>query len=208
MSLGVDLVPHKVCSFNCVYCECGATTNRTVERREYVPVDQVIAELSAFLNSNPKPDYLTFSGAGEPTLNSRIGEVLQFIQSEPRGVPTAVLTNGSLLADPQVREQLLPADVVLPSLDAASERTFRRMDRPHRALNLAGIVQGLIELRREFRGQIWLEVMILPGYNDNPDDLGLLKDAFLRIAPDRIQVNTLDRPGVIEIGRASCRERV
>jgi wyosine [tRNA(Phe)-imidazoG37] synthetase (radical SAM superfamily) len=206
MSLGVDLVPHKVCDFNCVYCECGATTVLTVERKEYVPVDAVIAELSRFLGENPMPDYVTFSGAGEPTLNSRIGDVLRFLKSDSRKVPVAVLTNGSLLGDPQVRAQLLPADVVLPSLDAASERCFHRMDRPFHALDLATYIQGLVDFRKDFRGKIWLEVMILPGYNDNPEELRLLKEAFLRIAPDRIQVNTLDRPGTVKTLEAASKD--
>lgn len=206
MSLGVDLVPHKVCTFNCIYCECGATTELTVERKEYVSVDVVIAELSRFLAENPTPDFATFSGAGEPTLNSRIGEVLRFLKSDPRGLPVAVLTNGSLLSDPEVRAQLLPADVVLPSLDAASERCFRRIDRPFRTLDLATYVQGLVDFRREFRGRMWLEVMIIPGYNDTPEELRLLKETLLRIAPDRIQLNTLDRPGAVSNLKAAGRD--
>ncbi|WP_319561995.1 radical SAM protein [Marispirochaeta sp.] len=198
MSLGIDLVPHKVCSFNCVYCECGATTNLTIERREYVPADEVISELSSFLKENPKPDYLTFSGAGEPVLNSGIGKVLESIKKEFPQIPAAVLTNGSLFGDPDVRKALLPADLVLPSLDAASERTFRRIDRPHRGINLDAYIQGLVDFRQEYSGEIWLEVMILPGYNDNRNDLSLLKEAILRIKPDKLQLNSLDRPGTIK----------
>ena len=198
MSLGIDLVPHKVCTFNCVYCECGVTTKLTLERREYIPADEVLSELSGFLRDNPKPDYLTFSGAGEPTLNSGIGRVLAAIKREYTDIPAAVLTNGSLFSDPVVREELLPADLVLPSLDSASERTFRRIDRPHRGVDLEVYIQGLVDFRREYSGKIWLEVMILPGYNDNRDDLSLLKEAILRIGPDKVQLNSLDRPGTVK----------
>ena len=114
MSLGVDLVPHKVCTLNCVYRECGRTTNLTLERKEYVPAEEVMKELKQFFKENPYPDFITFSGAGEPTLNSRIGDVLRFIKTHWPHVPAAVLTNGSLLRDPLVREELLAANIVLP----------------------------------------------------------------------------------------------
>lgn len=206
MSLGVDLVPHKVCTFNCVYCECGRTTKLTVERKEYVPFDGVVEELGRFFAENPKPDYVTFSGAGEPTLNSRIGDVLQYIKKAQPGLPVAVLTNGSLLSLREVRQELLPADVVLPSLDAASEKTFRRLDRPFHSIVLADYIRGLADFRKEYSGKIWLEVMILPGYNDNEEDLRLLLEAFRKIQPDIIQLNTLDRPGTVENLKPACRE--
>ena len=121
MSLGVDLIPHKICSLNCVYCECGPTTKLTRERREYVPVEKVFEELTDFFENNPDPEYITFSGAGEPTLHSHIGEVLGFLKELRPHIPVAVLTNGSLFCDPEVREELLQADLVLPSLDAATD---------------------------------------------------------------------------------------
>ncbi len=198
MSLGVDLVPHKVCSFNCVYCECGRTTLLTTKRREYVPVDAVKSELKKYLDEHPKPDYITFSGAGEPTLNSGIGKVLDYIKENWPKIPVAVLTNGSLLKDPAVRKDILKADLVLPSLDAATERTYRRLNRPRHDLDLEAYIQGMTDFRKEFDGKIWLEVFILPGMNDDPENLSALKKAFLKIQPDRIQLNTLDRPGAVE----------
>ena len=198
MSLGVDLIPHKVCSFNCVYCECGRTTTHTNERKEYVPTDNVFKELKHFFANNPEPDYITFSGAGEPTLNSHIGAVLDFIKMNWPGIPVAVLTNGSLFSDINVRKELLKADVVLPSLDAATNRTFRKINRPFRNLDIETYIQGLIDFRKEFQGEIWLEVLILPGYNDDIDNLTALKESLVKIKPDRIQLNTLDRPGTIK----------
>jgi len=198
MSLGVDLIPHKVCSFNCVYCECGRTTTLTTERKEYVPIDKVLKELKHFLNSNPEPEYITFSGAGEPTLNSHLGDVLEFLKMNWPDIPVAVLTNGSLLSDINVRKELLKADVVLPSLDAATDRTFRKINRPFRNLDLETYIQGLIDFRKEFQGEIWLEILILPGYNDDIDNLSALKESLVKIKPDRIQLNTLDRPGTVK----------
>ena len=198
MSLGVDLIPHKVCSLNCIYCECGHTTNLTHDRKEYVPIDEVYSELRDFFKNNPDPDYLTFSGAGEPTLHSHIGEVIAFLKNLRPGIPVAVLTNGTLFGDPEVRKELMLADVVLPSLDAATDLALRRINRPQRSLKAADYVGGLVQFSREFKGEIWLEILILPGYNDGEENLIALKEAILKINPGRIQLNTLDRPGTVE----------
>lgn len=198
MSLGIDLIPKKVCSLNCVYCEVGRTTDLTTERREYVEYDSVITELKDFMNKNPKIDYITFSGSGEPTLNNRIGDILNFIKENYPEIKTAVLTNGTLLYDKQLREELMAADVILPSLDAASDKVFRRIDRPSKKLNIETYIQGLADLRKKYTGKIWLEVFLLKGYNDSKEELQLLKEAVLKIDPDVVQLNTLDRPGTKE----------
>ncbi|MBN2638789.1 MAG: radical SAM protein [Bacteroidales bacterium] len=208
MSLGVDLVPHKVCSLNCVYCECGKTTRLTTERKEYIPYDAVVKEIEHYLQNNPNPDYFTFSGSGEPTLNSRLGDVLRFIKDHTNNIPVAVLTNGTLLHDPQVRHELLSADVVLPSLDAAEELAFIKVNRPHRSLKVPDMIQGLIDFRKEYKGKIWLEVLIIPGINDHNDNLIALKKAFEQINPDEIQLNTLDRPGAVENIRAATHQEM
>jgi len=197
MSLGVDLVPKKVCSLNCVYCEVGRTTKLTTERREYIPYDKVIGELEHYFANNPNPEYITFSGSGEPTLNSRIGDVLKYIKRKKPDIPVAVLTNGTLLFDKQVRDELIEANVVLPSLDAATEIAFQKINSPASQLTIEKYIQGLIDFRKEFPGQIWLEVFIIPGYNDNREDLFALKEVFNSIKPDHIQLNTLDRPGIV-----------
>jgi len=203
MSLGVDLVPKKVCSLNCVYCEVGRTTKLTYDRREYILYDKVVEELNHYFHHNPDPDYITFSGSGEPTLNIRIGDILDFIKKQKPGIPVAVLTNGTLLNDKQVRSELLKADVVLPSLDAATQSAFDKINRPASSLQIDEYIQGLVDFRKEFTGKIWLEVLIIPGYNNGPDDLTALKKAFEKIKPDSIQLNTLDRPGVVEEIRAA-----
>ncbi|MDZ7859345.1 MAG: radical SAM protein [Candidatus Krumholzibacteriota bacterium] len=208
MSLGVDLVPHKVCSLNCVYCECGRTTKLTAERKEYVLYDKVTVELRDFLKNNPLPDYITFSGSGEPALNCRIGDILRFIKSNWNNIPVAVLTNGTLFYQKNVREELLPADLVLPSLDAASEEVFRRINRPLKSLSIHDCIEGLIDFRKEYRGEIWLEVLIIPGYNDSEDELKLLRKAFEKIKPDRVQLNTLDRPGAVTGLKPAPREQL
>ena len=197
ISLGIDLVPHKICSLNCVYCECGRTTKLTTERKEYVPVDEVMKELTHYLANNPVPDYITFSGSGEPTLNSGLGKTLDFIKEKYPTIPVAVLTNGTLLRFKQVRNEIMKADLVLPSLDAATEAVFKKINRPPKSLTIKNCIDGLVSFRKEYSGKINLEVFILPGYNDHQVELDELKKVILKIKPDLVQLNTLDRPGTL-----------
>lgn len=190
-------MPRKVCSLDCVYCEVGRTNRLTLDRREYAPLDRVKQELTDYFSHNPDPDYITFSGSGEPTLNTCIGEVLSFIKQKRPKIPVAVLTNGTLLHDPQVRAALMAADVVLPSLDAATEPVFKKINRPHADLTLAAHLAGLMTFRKMFKGRFRLEVFILPGYNDHKDELNALKKVIHELHPECIQLNTLDRPGTV-----------
>jgi len=208
MSSGIDLVPHKVCTLNCIYCECGSTTKLTLERKEYVPYDIVVSELRHCIENNPDPDYITFSGSGEPTLNSCIGDIIQIIKQNFPNIPIAVLTNGTLLFQKEVRMEILDANVVLPSLDTASDLIFRKINRPFHELNINQYIQGLVEFSNEFKGETWLEIFIIPGYNDNAIELDLLKNAFERINPNIIQLNTLDRPGVVSKIRAATHKEL
>jgi len=195
ISLGIDPIPFKTCSFNCVYCECGGTTNLTTKRKEYIPLKDIIIELKDYLDRNPKLDYITFSGSGEPTLNIGIGKIINFLKDNYPQYKIAVLTNGSLLYQKEVREELFKADLIMPSLDAVSEQVFRRINRPPKSLEIQKIISGLIEFRKEFEGQIWLEVFIVPGINDTEEELKLLRDIIKKISPNRVQINSLDRPG-------------
>ena len=151
-SLGVDLVPAKTCSFDCIYCQAGRTTCKTIERKEWVPLDTVLAELKEKIAS--QPDYITLSGSGEPTLFSRIAELIQIIK-DLTDIPVAIITNGSLLWLPEVRRELLQADLILPSLDAGSEEVLKKINRPHPQITFARFLEGLIKLRRESQGAYW-----------------------------------------------------
>ncbi|MDZ7344220.1 MAG: radical SAM protein [candidate division KSB1 bacterium] len=193
LSLGIDVVPMKTCTFNCIYCQLGRTTYQTIEREEYVPTAAVMDELTTFLASGGKVDYLTFSGSGEPTLHSKLGEMIaQTKKMSTR--PVAVLTCGSLLFDPQVRRELAQADLVLPSLDAASPKTFRDINRPHGRLSLARIIDGLKRFRKEYGGQIWLEIMLVKGVNDDAEEITWLRKTVKEIKPDKVHLNTVVRP--------------
>jgi wyosine [tRNA(Phe)-imidazoG37] synthetase (radical SAM superfamily) len=195
ISLGVDLVPYKVCSYNCVYCECGRTTKLTAKRKEFVPTCDVISEIRNFLSKKPEIDFITLSGSGEPTLHSGIGKIIDFIKKNFCSYSVAVLTNGSLLFIKSVRNALKNADVVLPSLDAVSVKVFRKINRPAPELKIGRIIEGIVDFSEEFKGKIFLEVFIVPGLNDGKTELEKMKKILKRINPDAIQLNSLARPG-------------
>lgn len=194
-SLGVDLVSHKTCTLNCIYCECGRTDHLTINRSEYVPVARIKAELDTFLSQDPQLDFITFSGSGEPTLNSGIGEIVAFIKSAYPRHKIALLTNGTLFSNSRVREEVLDLDLVKVSLDAVSERIFKSINRPHHVLKLPDIIEGLISLRKKFDKQFWVEVFLVPGFNDSEAELKKIRNLLSIIHPDKIQLNTIDRPG-------------
>jgi wyosine [tRNA(Phe)-imidazoG37] synthetase (radical SAM superfamily) len=198
VSLGIDLVDTKRCSLNCVYCECGSTTELTLERAEHVRAAAIIAELDDFLSRKPQLDYITFGGSGEPTLNTAVGTLVQYLKSTHPDYKCALLTNGTLLYLPEVRRDLQLFDIVLPNLDAVSHAAFEKLNRPHRELDNRTVINGLIAFRNEYSGTIWLEVFIVPGINDTPSELALIRATALRIKPDRLQLNTLDRPGACD----------
>ena len=190
-SLGVDVVPLKTCTYDCIYCQLGRTTRKTTQRREWVPLEDVIAEVGEKLSA--EPDYVTLSGSGEPTLYSRIGELVARIK-RMTDIPVAVLTNGSLLWDPGVRKDLLSADLVVPSLDAADAGMFRAVNRPHEDISFDQMLRGLKEFRREFPGQYWLEIFLLAGYTDSEAEVAKLAGCARMIGADRVQLNTVTRP--------------
>ncbi len=204
-SLGVDLVEFKTCTYDCIYCQLGRTTNKTVKRAEYVPLERVVNEVAGKLNVRPLPDYITLSGSGEPTLHGRLGELISAVKKIST-IPVAVLTNGSLLWDRQVRKGLSQADLVIPSLDAGTDRTFQYVNRPHPRIRFAEMVDGLVEFRREFAKPIWLEVFILSGVTTIDSEVNEMVQAVERILPDRVQLNTVNRPPTEPYAMPASRE--
>jgi wyosine [tRNA(Phe)-imidazoG37] synthetase (radical SAM superfamily) len=192
LSLGVDLIPPKTCTYDCLYCQIGKTTRKAIEPASYVPVEAVIAELAEAL-AKVKPDYVTFSGSGEPTLYLDLGRLITYVKEET-GARVAVLTNGSLLYRPEVRERLLKADLVMPTLSTMKEKTFRLIHQPHDDVSVTRLMEGLRGLRKSFTGQLFIEVMLLAGLNDREEEIEALRQAILEIAPDRVQLNTVVRP--------------
>ena len=193
LSLGISLTPWKICNFDCVYCQLGDTRQKELERKAYVPVEDIVSELKSWVAYNAqesvKLNFITLSGMGEPTLNTGIGELIKEIRKlSPAKV--AVITNASKLSEPLVRQALVNADLIVPSLDAVDEQTFKKIDRPDSSVHIEDIINGLVALRREFRGQIWLEVMLVKGINDSREHIRKLKEKIDLINPDRIQLNS------------------
>lgn len=195
MSLGVDLVPYKTCTMDCIYCESGPTTNLTLKREEFYDTADVIAELDAYLSTGPALDYVTFSGAGEPTLHSGIGEVIRFIKDKYPEYKICLLTNGMLLSDPDTFEDVKNIDMIVPSLDAPDPGTFNTINRPFEGFDYGNLIDSFCRFRRESKALFFLEIFIVPDINDSDDALKIFAEAIERIKPDKVQLNSLDRPG-------------
>jgi len=193
-SLGIDLVPHKICTYDCIYCQIGKTTEKTLSRKEYVPVKEIMEEVERFLKEGTSSiDYLSLTGSGEPTLHSQIRSVIEGIKALT-SIPVAMLTNGSLLYEEEVRQDILRADIVLPSLDAVSPKVFMKINRPRPGFSIKKVIEGLVEFRKVYKGQIWLEILFCKGVNDSKEELLRMKKVIDRIRPDRIHLNTVVRP--------------
>jgi wyosine [tRNA(Phe)-imidazoG37] synthetase (radical SAM superfamily) len=196
-SLGIDLVPFKTCTYNCIYCQLGPTTNLTLERKEWVPFDKVLEEAREKFRSADGIDYITFSGSGEPTLHSRIGELIREFK-RLTSIPVAVLTNGSLLWQADVQDDLLDADLVIPSLDAPDKGLFRHVNRPHPDLAFDQVVEGLVRFRDRFRGKIWLEVFLLSGITGIAGEVKKIAELARTVRPDLVQLMTATRPAPMD----------
>lgn len=192
-SLGIDLVPFKTCTYDCIYCQLGQTTNKTTERRDYVPIDDVMKELEDKLDSGILCDYISLAGSGEPTLHAGIGDLIGKIKTITN-IPVTVLTNGSLLHLPEVRKALMCADLVIPSLDVGDEQLFQYVNRPHGSLSFDQMVNGLIDFSRNFKGQVWLEVLLLGGVTGIQSEVEKIASIVKMIHPAKVQLNTVYRP--------------
>lgn len=193
LSLGIDIIPFKTCTLDCIYCQLGRTTNKTIERGKYTASDEILKSLEKVLGEGERIDYITFSGSGEPTLNPEIGKMITGIK-EMTSIPVAVLTNGTLLYQPRVEADLLEADLVIPSLDGASEEVFRRVNRPHSSLTISEVIRGIKTFSRNFKGKMWLEIMLVKGMNDSEKSINEIKKVAREIKLDKIQLNTVVRP--------------
>jgi wyosine [tRNA(Phe)-imidazoG37] synthetase (radical SAM superfamily) len=190
-SLGIDVVPFKTCTYDCIYCQLGKTTDKTIERKEYVPLNDVIEELKNNLDSNP--DFITISGSGEPTLYSRLGDLINEIKKLTK-IPVVVITNGSLLWMKNVRDDLLSADIVIPSLDAYDEKSFEEINRPHKSIKFLEMLNGLIQFKKEYKGKIWLEVFLVDRGDKQEEEVKKIAKICREIRPDKVQLNTATRP--------------
>ncbi len=193
LSLGINIVPFKTCSYNCIYCEVGKTTHLSVERRRFYDPHLIESEFIGVLETAGRFDYVTFSGSGEPTLNSDLGDLIRFVKSQVE-CKVCVLTNGSLMFREDVRAELAAADLIIPSLDAARAVTFKRINMPHPSLDIQKIIDGIAAFSEENPDKVWLEVLFVKGVNHAKEDLDALIDAIKKIKPLKVQIGTVDRP--------------
>lgn len=194
-SLGVDILPLKTCTQNCIYCQLGKDSPQTLERKEYAPIEAVLSELKQKTEEGLDADFITISGSGEPTLHSGLGKLIDGIHRLTK-IPVSIITNGTLLSDPAVRSDCCKADVVLPSLDAGDPETFQQMNHPHPNLNFEDFIGGLVQFRQEYAGQIWLEVFFCEGVNTDTASVKHIAEQIRHIDPDKVQINTSVRPVV------------
>jgi wyosine [tRNA(Phe)-imidazoG37] synthetase (radical SAM superfamily) len=193
LSLGVDIVPAKICTLDCTYCQVGRTTQKSMVRQDFVDIEAVLAELQARLKGGLQADFITIGGSGEPTLHGRLGDLIDGIRRLTR-IPVAILTNGTLLYRQDVRVECAKADVVCPTLDAADAAVFEAVHRPIPGITIEKLVSGLEQFRKEFTGEIWLEVFLVAGMNTDAPQIEKLKTLIQRIGPDKVHLNTAVRP--------------
>lgn len=194
-SLGIDTIPLKTCNWNCVYCQLGRTKPLTNERKQYFPPEDILAEVKQALETH-KPgeiEWVTFVGSGEPLLHSSMGYLIRGVK-ELTDLPIAVITNGSLLYLPEVRQELVAADAVLPSLDAGTPGLYRHINRPHADITYDRLLGGLIDFRSVYQGKLWVEVMLVHGLNDTSEALWSLAKALRLVQPDEVHILLPTRP--------------
>jgi wyosine [tRNA(Phe)-imidazoG37] synthetase (radical SAM superfamily) len=205
-SLGVDLIPPKTCSFDCLYCQVGRTTCKSIDPKDYVPPEVVLPQIQSKLKETA-PDAVTLAGSGEPTLHAQLSKIIHEIRAFSP-VRVALLTNGSLFWRDEVLQGALEAHIIMPTLTTAFQTTFERIHRPHACLTLEMVVKGLTRLRAVYRGEYALEVMLLAGMNDSDRELDALRPLIQRISPDKIQLNTVVRPPADLTAAALDRKRL
>ncbi len=209
-SLGIDLLPKKICNFDCIYCEVGATTLYTCERSEYVPTEEILVEIEQYCADPARlaqVDVVTVTASGEPTLHAGLGRIIRFLK-ERTGKPVAVLTNGTNLTRPDVVEELCQADIVIPSLDAALPESFRRLNRPASCVDLGEMIEGLVSFSHAFAGELWLEILVAKGINDSREDIAALLGVIARMRLTRVQLNTVARPPLEKFALPVSQERL
>jgi len=197
-SLGINMVPHKTCSLDCVYCEAGSTTNLTIQRDSYIDINTIKNELELNISKANDIDYITICGTGEPTLHVDIGELIRHIKKKYFQYKLCLITNSTMFTYSNIWKDIVLCDLIMPSLDAVSYDVFQKIDRPHPQIDLSKIIEALTSFRSIYSNLMWLEIFFIEGINDTPAELALLKEVCLKISPDLVQLNSLDRKGIFD----------
>lgn len=193
LSLGISPIPKKTCNYSCIYCQLGRTNSMINKRTMFFPVKDIIDEFEQMENREIEYDVITIVGEGEPTLYLGLGELISNIKKRTEK-PVAVITNGSLFYDSNVRKELYLADIVLPTFDACKETSLKQINRPHGSIEFIKVKEGLLEFCKNYKGQIWLELMLVKGINDSLENLKEYKEALKELKYDRLYINTPVRP--------------
>lgn len=193
VSLGVDLVTPKSCNMNCVFCECGATRELKLKRESFKDIDEVKNEILEAIKI-VKPDYITFSGSGEPTLSKDLGKIIEWIKSNLE-IKVCVITNSLLLEDNEVVKELEKADLIMPTLNSVDNLIFKKINRPSAQIDVSQVMRGLENLSKKYKGKIYIESFIIEGLNDSNEHTKKMVAFLKNINFTKLQLNTLDRPG-------------
>ena len=193
VSLGVDLVTPKSCNMNCVFCECGATRELKLKRESFKDIDEVKNEILEAIKI-VKPDYITFSGSGEPTLSKDLGKIIEWIKSNLE-IKVCVITNSLLLEDNEVVKELEKADLIMPTLNSVDNLIFKKINRPSAQIDVSQVMRGLENLSKKYKGKIYIESFIIEGLNDSNEHTEKMVAFLKNINFTKLQLNTLDRPG-------------
>ena len=206
-SLGVSPIVKKSCNYSCIYCQLGRTDKMTNTRKDFFPVEDITNEFKEYLKDDDKFDVISIVGEGEPTLYSKLGELIKGLKALT-DKPVAVITNSALMGDENVRRDLMEADIVLPSLDSYDEESWHKIDRPHGSLVYEDMFEGLIKFTNEFKGQIFMELMLMDKINDSNEALDKFKALFKKLSYDKLYVNTPVRPPAEDYAIVSSKERI
>ena len=206
-SLGVSPIIKKACNYSCIYCQLGRTDKMTNTRKEFFPVEDILNEFKDYLKDEEKFDVVSIVGEGEPTLYSKLGDLIRGIKSLT-DKPVAVITNSALMCDPGVRADLMEADIVLPSLDSFDEESWHKIDRPHGKLIYEDVLNGLAKFTKEFKGQIYMELMLMDGINDDNSSIDKFRELFSKLSYDKLYINTPVRPPAEKYAVISSKERI
>lgn len=193
LSVGISPIAKGHCNYSCIYCQLGRTRSMINKREEYFNCEDIIQEFKEYLKDDIEFDVVTIVGEGEPLLYSKLGLLIKELRQLTEK-PIAVITNGALLSEASVREELKEADIVLPSLDACSEEIYKKINRPHGKINFQEVVEGLISFSKEYKGQLWIEIMIVKDINDSRECFLSLKELLNKIDYHRIYINSPVRP--------------
>lgn len=192
-SLGISPIPKKTCNYSCIYCQLGRTNKMTNIRQEFFKIENILNEFKIYLKDSDKFDIITIVGEGEPTLYSQLGNLILELK-KLTDKPIAVITNGALFSDENVFKELLNADFVLPSLDAYNEELSKKIDRPHGSISFEKEINGLINFSNTYKGNLWIEIMLIDGFNSDKNSISNFKKLLRKIKYDRLYLNTPVRP--------------